>query len=131
MLEHIRIYESVPKVLSKLKNDGHYVSIVSTKYRARLTQALERDGLTGLVDHIVGGDEVSQNKPDPEGLLIAIDASTFSKSNTIYVGDSESDGERARRAGVQFVAVTTGTTSRANLENWSPISVLSDLSDLR
>lgn len=130
MLDHIEFFESAPAVLSVLKEEGHFVSIVSTKYRTRLTQALHRDGLAELVDHIVGGDEVSQSKPHPEGLLMAIEASNLPKSETIYVGDSESDGECAQRAGVRFIGVMTGTTIRANLEKWSPVSVLSDLSNL-
>ena len=61
---------------------------------------------------------------------MAIEASNLPKSETIYVGDSESDGECAQRAGVRFIGVMTGTTIRANLEKWSPVSVLSDLSNL-
>jgi len=130
MLDHIVFFESAPVVLSKLKEEGHFVSIVSTKYRTRLTQALDRDGLAHLVDYIVGGDDVSQSKPHPEGLLMAVSASHISPNDTIYVGDSVSDGECAKRAGVRFIAVATGLTKRTRLEKWSPELILPNLSHL-
>ncbi len=131
MLEHIKFYEHTPRVLEKLKESGHYTSIVSTKFKARISQSLERDGLAHLVDFVIGGDEVKQNKPHPEGLLIAMETSGIVKQQTIYVGDSESDGECAKRAGVAFVAVMTGKTGRETLSAWSPKAIVSDLSDLQ
>lgn len=130
MLEHIAFFDTTPAALSQLKSLGHYVSVVSTKYHARIDAALHRDGLRGYVDYIVGGDEVRQNKPDPEGLLRAIERSGVEKSSTLYVGDSQTDGECAQRAGVGFVAVTTGATSAGDLAKWGPRFVCTSLSEL-
>lgn len=60
-------------------------------------------------------------------LIAVIDAPGAAKPHTIYIGDSESRGEFAKRAGGRFVAVTTRKTSRDNLEKWSPDAVLPDL----
>ena len=48
--------------------------IVTTKYRHRVEDALERDGLRALVDVIVGADDVPRPKPAPDGLLQAAGA---------------------------------------------------------
>jgi len=131
MLEHIKFYAYTPRVLEKLKDSGHFTSIVSTKFSTRVSQSLERDGLHHLVDFVIGGDEVKQNKPHPEGLLVAIESSGIAKQQTVYLGDSESDGECAKRAEVPFIAVCTGKTSRDNLKKWSPKTILNDLTELQ
>ena len=75
-------------------------------------EALERDGLVDLIDEVIGGDKVKDSKPSPDGLNMAIRNSKIDLKNTLYVGDSKSDGLAARAAGIGFVAVLTGMTSR-------------------
>ena len=81
-------------------------------------------------DVIVGGEDVSRHKPDPEGLLAAIGRLGGSPSNTLYVGDSVTDAEAARRAGVPFVAVLNGVTPREAFEDYPVEGVLENLREL-
>lgn len=110
MLDHIRLFPGVPGLLNSLKAKGHYVSIVSTKLKVRIEQALIRDGLRKTVDDIVGGSCVVENKPHPESLLLACKRSGIAPEATVYVGDSVSDGGCAQAAGVPFIAVLSGKT---------------------
>ena len=41
-----------------------------------------------VIDVIIGGDDVKNEKPDPEGLLTAIQKLNVSKNQALYVGDS-------------------------------------------
>ena len=124
MLQHIHLYPDVPEMLHTLKQRGHYISIVSTKLKYRIEDALTRDGLRHLVDEVIGGACVTNNKPDPEPLLLALERSGVTAHETVYVGDSVSDGECAQRAGVPFVAVLTGTTTEQELQAFAPRHVL-------
>ena len=130
MLDHIHLYPDVPDLLRQLKSDEHYVSIVSTKLKYRIDDALTRDGLRDLVDDIIGGACVSKNKPDPEPLLLATDKSRIGLEDTVYVGDSVSDGECAQRAGVAFIAVLTGTTPEQTLRVYEPRNVLGHVGEV-
>jgi len=130
MLEHIHFLRCTGHVLESLKSEQHYISIVSTKFAIRIEHALQRDGLRGFVDAVIGGDDVKRNKPDPEGLLAAIEKSGLPRESTVYVGDSETDGECATRARVAFVGVLSGSTSRDRLARWSPRDIYSDISGL-
>lgn len=130
MLDHIELYDATGKVLSSLKRSGHYVSIVSTKERLRIEAAMARDSLLEYVDHIVGGSCVTRNKPDPEGLLLAIDIAGIPKQETIFVGDSISDAECASRADVTFFAVLSGKTSAETLGQWKPQQLLAEVGEL-
>lgn len=130
MLENIAFFDHVETALSLIRQEGNFVSIVSTKFRYRIEAALKRDKLAHLVDCIIGGECVEKVKPDPEGLNQAMRLSGVPAENTFYIGDSETDGECARRAGVKFIAVTSGVTPRNRLEKWSPVRVISGLSEL-
>ena len=47
--------------------------------------------------------------------------------NPLYIGDSYIDAQAAQNAKIDFVGVTTGTTSREKLESYPHVAVL-DLS---
>lgn len=106
------LFDSVPKTVSKLKKQGFTLGIVSTKFRYRIVSILQREHLSDTFDVIVGGEDVSRHKPDPEGLLKAMKAVQCSAADSVYIGDSVVDAEAAERAGVRFIAVLTGTTSK-------------------
>jgi len=125
MLSHIRMYPGTVPVLESLRSHGYLISIVSTKRKERIYEAMARDGLTGLVDLVVGGGCVKNYKPHPEALLRAVGELRASLEDTIYVGDSVSDGECALRAGTRFLGLTSGQTSEVDLAKWAPVAVLS------
>ena len=109
------LFEPVPKVLPLLKARGLRLGIVSAKFRYRIQATLQRDGLLDLFDVIVGGEDVSKPKPDPEGALRAVERLGLRPAQCLYVGDSVVDAETARRAGIPFVAVLSGVTRLKDL----------------
>ena len=118
--------EAVP-VLRRLRTEGIMTGIVTTKFRYRIVELLEAMQITDLVDVIVGGEDVGRPKPDPEGLLLAIDRLGLPKELVLYTGDSTIDAKTAAAAGVDFVAVTTGTTSREEFAPYPNIRVVHNL----
>jgi len=52
----------------------------------------------------VGDEDVSEPKPSPEGLRIAIQRLGIQPEHAVYVGDSVNDALAARDAGLRFVA---------------------------
>ena len=61
----------------------------------------------------MGGEDVTEHKPHPEGLLTAVSSLRMKTGNVYYVGDSIVDALTAERAGVPFIAVLTGTTGES------------------
>lgn len=66
----------------------------------------------------------------PEGVLQVLDAFQMEAGQVLYVGDSMVDAKTARRAGVSFAGVTTGTTSREQLQEYAAAGVFVSLSQL-
>lgn len=79
------------------------VGVCSLNAEAACRVALEVHDIAHAVGPVVGRDTVDSEKPDPEGLLHAIDGLNADPASTVFVGDSERDAETARRAGTEFV----------------------------
>ena len=124
------VFEEVPGVNRRLKDEGMAIGIVSTKFRRRIEEILGREDMLEPFDVIVGGEDVSRHKPDPEGLLAAIERLGGSPSGSLYVGDSVTDAETARRAGVPFAAVLNGVTPREAFKDYPAYRILDNLGEL-
>lgn len=125
-----RFYEPVPAMLTELRASGLATGIVSTKFRRRILETIAHHGLPLAFDIIIGGEDVSRAKPDPEGLELAIARLSCTKRDVLYVGDTTIDALTAQAAGVQFAGVCTGTTGADELSGHGAIFVMESLSEL-
>lgn len=116
------------EVLQILKNRGKKIGIVSSRWGQRINDIFENLNSRELIDFIIGTEHVENYKLNPEGLFKMIDM--IDAKNPLYIGDSYIDAQAAQNAKIDFVGVTTGTTSREKLESYPHISVLDDLKDI-
>ena len=130
MEDGTHLYPGTPEVLRTLHSLSISTAIVSTKYRYRIESILSRNGLRNCVDVIVGGEDVVQHKPEPEGLFTASRQLKVPIDGCVYVGDSEVDAQAADRARIPFVAVTTGATPDEDLSRYPNVGVLPDVGQL-
>ncbi len=130
MVKHTYFYDDAIAVLQVLKHADRKVGIVSTKFRYRIEQTFEAKAGSMPVDIIVGGEDVTEAKPDPQGLDLIIEKFGADKADVLYIGDSYIDAETAKRAGVDFVGVTTGSTTKEEFEKYPHIYIGESLVDI-
>jgi len=130
MVPNTVLFDTVKPVVADLKGRGLRLGIVSTKYRYRIEKILSRDGLDNCFDVIVGGEDVTEHKPDPAGLLYALRHLECTPGDALYVGDTLVDAETAKRAHVAFVAVLSGVTPREAFKSYEIHSVVENLLQL-
>lgn len=130
MAKNTVLYDDTVDILQTLKKNGFNTGIVTTKYRFRIVETLNKHGISDLVDIIVGGEDVKVPKPSPEGLLLAIDCLKAQRNKVLYVGDSLIDAKTAKAANVDFAAVTTGTTKESDFLQYPRIKISKSLSEL-
>lgn len=116
------------EVLQILKNRGKKIGIVSSRWGQRINDIFENLNSRELIDFIIGTEHVENYKPNPEGLFKMIDM--MEAKNPLYIGDSYIDAQAAQNAKIDFVGVTTGTTSREKLESYPHVAVLDNLKDI-
>ena len=124
------LYESVPATIEALRERGLQLAIVSTKYRRRINEVLEREALSHGFHLVIGGEDVAQHKPHPQGLFEAMKKLECSPASVLYVGDSVVDAELAKRAGVPVVVVLSGVTPKEDFDNYKPVALLQHVREL-
>ena len=129
MVALAEFYPGVPEAVQALQNLDIQLAIVSQKRRRYIQGILARGNLLEAFPVIVGGGDAPY-KPDPEGLLQAVAQTNSVLQNCVYVGDSKTDAETAKRADIAFIAVLSGVTPRAAFENYDVYAVFEDVPEL-
>ena len=124
------LFPATIAVLTRLKEQGARMGIVSTKFRFRIQNFLKDYFPDDFFDVIIGGEDVESHKPSPEGVFLALAQLGCSREETLYVGDSLVDAETAMEAGVDFAGVLTGMTTAGELRAFPHRVILTDLNDL-
>ena len=104
----VNLYPNVPETLSELKNKGYILTIASSRSKVSLTEYLENLNLSGYISYIVGGEDVSKGKPDPEAVNITLEKFGFKPEEALMVGDTVFDINMGINAGTYTCGVTYG-----------------------
>jgi len=101
-------YPGIPKLLKKLNDNGIRLAVASNKYQ-EATQKLIRIFFPDIEWVAIEGQKPDfPLKPDPSVVFDILSKSPTPKSDVLYVGDSGTDMETARRACVESCGVTWG-----------------------
>ncbi|MFL6863021.1 MAG: phosphoglycolate phosphatase [Allosphingosinicella sp.] len=105
-----RPYPGVEAALDGLKAQGARLAICTNKIERLTHLLLGALGWADRFDAVVGGDTLAVRKPDPAPLHEAI--ARAGGGRAAFVGDSITDADTARAAGLPFVAVSFGFSDR-------------------
>lgn len=98
------VYPGVPEMLETLRARGVGIGLVTGKSR-RAWEVTSRRAPLGPFDTLVFDDHVPRQKPDPAGLNLALERLGRAPEEAAYVGDSLTDVDAARAAGLLPAAV--------------------------
>ena len=130
MTANTRLFPETVSVLQALKEKGANIGIISTKYRYRIMELAKDTVPEGIIELIVGGEDVKTAKPSPEGVFLALENLGTDKDTTLYIGDSIVDAETAQAAGMDFAGVLHGATTAEELEAYPHVAIMKDLTEL-
>ena len=105
-----RAYPGVEAALEALSGAGSILGVCTNKPEGLARGLIEALGWTRHFQAVIGGDTLDVRKPDPAPLLEAI--ARCGGRPALLVGDSMTDAETARAAGIPFVAVSFGFSDR-------------------
>jgi phosphoglycolate phosphatase len=105
-----RPYDGLENALEELTRQGTALAICTNKFEWATLRLIDALGWNGRFQAIVGGDTVGVRKPDPAPLREAIARSGGGRA--IFVGDSITDADTARAAGIPLIAVSFGFSDR-------------------
>ncbi|MBO4491255.1 MAG: HAD-IA family hydrolase [Lentisphaeria bacterium] len=106
--EQSHLFPGVFQGLRRLKESGWRLALLSNKLEDFCKFILYDFGVGPCFDLIFGGSDEYPLKPDPAPLFAVMEILGTSKEKTWMIGDSATDLETARRAGVNSGFVTYG-----------------------
>ncbi|EDO47734.1 predicted protein, partial [Nematostella vectensis] len=112
-------------IFSTLKSNNVKIAVCTADSRSGTMSALDRLGLTSMIDMVVcGDDEISKPKPAPDNALNICRNLNVCPTKTVVIGDTTADTGMGRSAGLGLtVGVLSGAGSRKSLEKDSDVVV--------
>ena len=92
------------------------LAICSLNSRECIKETLKLAGVLDKFDFIVGRDDVTKWKPDPEGLLKIMDHFKATKKNLVYFGDLPKDIQTGKNAGIDAYYINEIIDAVRNLQ---------------
>ncbi len=102
------IFDGLKEALDEVKKMGIKIAIVSNKPHFATVSATEELYGKGYFDLIFGQRENIPLKPDPQAVFEVIDRFKVKKEECIYVGDTSTDMNTGKNAGIFTVGVLWG-----------------------
>lgn len=119
--------DGADSVVSELSLAGYKMAIATTKVRRHLDEIVTKLGWTPHFPVLIGGDEVSHPKPDPEAFVLSLRRLGAEPFNTIVVGDTINDVLAARALSIPVVAVISPYGGEETLRTSRPDYVIDSI----
>lgn len=116
MQNKTRPYNGIMELLLDLNRFNYKIAIVSNKFDAAV-KSLARTYFGNLIPVAIGETTEIKRKPAPDSIFTAIKELGSSIENSVLVGDSETDVQTAKNAGIPCIGVTWGFRSREVLRS--------------
>ncbi len=102
------LYPDVEMVLDDLAHAGHRLAVCTNKPEKLSLLLLEKIGLLPRFAAVCGADTFSVRKPDPAHLIGTITRAGGNERHAVMIGDSRTDRETARNAGIPCILLDYG-----------------------
>jgi beta-phosphoglucomutase family hydrolase len=127
---YLRPIAGLPGFLEETRRMHIPVALATSAGKTNIEYTLTGTGLKQYFEVLVGGEDVSQGKPDPEIFLKAAGELGVLPQRCLVFEDSLLGVEAACRAGMQAVAITTTIPAREFEGLCSVVEIASDFLDL-
>ncbi len=122
-------YPNTKRTLIELKKRGIAIAAVTSRARETAHETLELLDLYQHIDTLVGLEDVSLAKPDPEGIFLALNTLGIHPADAVMVGDSDVDVEAGKNAKIITIGVTYGFHGE-EIADSEPDHVIDDIEEV-
>ena len=124
-----QLYPGARAAVMRLTSDGYACAICTNKPEGLARELLRRLDVLQYFGALVGADTLLQRKPDPNPYRAAVEGAGGSVDGSCLIGDTETDVETARAAGVPVALVKFGPEGDA-IARLRPDALLDGYGDL-
>jgi 2-haloacid dehalogenase len=120
-------YEDARRGLEQLRQAGHRLAVLTNSERATGQQHVERAGLAGAFERVIGADEVQAYKPDGRAYEYALEQLGGATADTWLVAAHDWDLIGAHGAGLRTAFVDRGLPAPATFAPDRSLRTLTEL----
>ncbi|MCM8763799.1 MAG: HAD family hydrolase [Candidatus Omnitrophica bacterium] len=126
----VKLLPGARQLLEKLKQTHRYIAVASNRPSESGILLVRNLGIEQFFDKMMFGDQVTNQKPDPEILLKILDSFKIDRKNTVFVGDMDIDVATGKNAGIDTFAVPTGSSTIEELRAGNPSKICNSLFEI-
>ena len=112
---HTRPYPGIPELIKDLSAQGYKLAVASNKIQAGAEKLIEKFFPDTDFVAVMGNSPKYPLKPDAALVEYIMDKAGTDRAHTVMVGDSGTDIQTARNAGIPIIAVSWGFRPRHEL----------------
>ncbi|WP_367714586.1 HAD family hydrolase [Nitratireductor sp. GISD-1A_MAKvit] len=124
-----KLFPGAIEAVQRFASAGYIPAICTNKLEGMALSLLEALGVAGHFKTICGGDTFPMRKPDPGHLLRTIAMAGADPERAVMVGDSRTDIDTAKAAGIPVIAVDFGYTDH-HVSTFEPSRIISGFDEL-
>jgi HAD superfamily hydrolase (TIGR01549 family) len=129
-LQKVKPFPKVKDLFTRIRAAGCKLALASSCAADEIDQYKAIAGVSDMTDYVTA-DDAGSSKPSPDIFLKALERlRPIIPSQTCVVGDTKYDGEAARQAGIPFIGVLSGGSSKQELERSGALAIYRDPADL-
>ena len=91
---------------------------------------LKNAGVASLIRTIITSDDVDKRKPAPDPLIMCAQTLALRPANCVYVGDTITDMQAGKAAGMRTIGVLTGFDDYKSLSKEQPDAIIDSICHL-
>jgi phosphoglycolate phosphatase len=129
-LDRTHFLDGAKEVLKELYTKGIVLGVASNKFSHFSRGALKHLGVSDYFKSVLGAGDVPRNKPFPDMIHTALKEMDLPPEDVVFVGDTLTDIETGKQAGVDVYALPTGFHSKLELSKGKPKRILKNLKEL-
>ncbi|GAU77618.1 inorganic pyrophospatase PpaX [Fusibacter sp. 3D3] len=115
-----KLFDGVHDLLETLRNKGIKCGILTNKGRNGLEKGLRQYHIEGYFEYYLSAQDVTNAKPNPEGIHKICAYYGIREADTLMVGDSGHDIEAGKNAGVATCLVSWTVLNLSKLKSLNP-----------
>ncbi len=131
--DRLDIFQGADSILKMISASGLKMGLVTSTQKHYLKtkmQPLKNAGVDNLIEVIVTSDDVDKRKPAPDPLILCAQKLELKPGSCVYVGDTTTDLQAGKAAGMLTIGVLTGFDDYDSLNREQPDAIIDSICNL-
>lgn len=131
--KNVKLMPGADRILKRMASDGLKVGLVTSTRRSYLKikmQPLKTAGVAELFEAIITSDDTQKRKPAADPLIACAQKLRLDPYKCAYVGDTHTDMQAGRAAGMKTIGVLTGFDPLELLQKETPDAIIESIGHL-